>query len=131
MGGAFGFGISDQILSAYAFISENYQCEEDEIWLLGVSRGGKMIHCLHMTISVTIIIIIIAYAARSLAGMIYNVGLLPCKHITTALDEAYSLYRRKDRASHPHDPESLAFRAKYGCWHPDIRFLGCFDTVGK
>ncbi|CDS05385.1 hypothetical protein LRAMOSA07914 [Lichtheimia ramosa] len=111
LGGAFGFGISDQILSAYAFISENYQCEEDEIWLLGVSRG--------------------AYAARSLAGMIYNVGLLPCKHITTALDEAYSLYRRKDRASHPHDPESLAFRAKYGCWHPDIRFLGCFDTVGS
>lgn len=63
--------------------------------------------------------------------MIYNVGLLPCKHITTALDEAYSLYRRKDRASHPHDPESLAFRAKYDCWHPDIRFLGCFDTVGR
>ena len=40
LGGAFGLGISDQILTAYAFLSENYKGEQDEIWLLGASRGG-------------------------------------------------------------------------------------------
>ncbi|KAI7850965.1 hypothetical protein BDC45DRAFT_446224, partial [Circinella umbellata] len=111
LGGAFGLGISDQILTAYAFLSENYKGEQDEIWLLGASRGG--------------------YAARSLTGMIYNVGLLPCEHITVALDEAYSLYRRADKKSHPNNPEAIAFRHRYNCWEPDIKFMGCFDTVGS
>lgn len=40
LGGAFGFGITNQIQSAYKFICKNYQDENDEIWLLGFSRGG-------------------------------------------------------------------------------------------
>ncbi|KAI9270641.1 hypothetical protein BDA99DRAFT_502338 [Phascolomyces articulosus] len=111
LGGAYGLGISDQILTAYAFLSENYKGEQDEIWLFGASRGG--------------------YSARSLAGMIYNVGLLPCQYITVALDEAYNLYRRADRKSHPSDPEAVEFRRKYNCFEPEIRFLGCMDTVGS
>jgi uncharacterized protein (DUF2235 family) len=40
LGGAFGFGISNQIISAYKYICKNYQDENDEIWLIGFSRGG-------------------------------------------------------------------------------------------
>lgn len=74
--------------------------------------------------------IIIAYAARSLAGMIHNVGLLPCELISKKLRKAYALYRRRDRKSHPRDPGTVEFRRKYQCHEPTIRFLGCFDTVG-
>ncbi|KAI9494820.1 hypothetical protein BDB00DRAFT_871094 [Zychaea mexicana] len=87
LGGAFGLGISDQILQPYA--------------------------------------------ARSLAGMIHNVGLLPCEYVTVALHEAYDLYQRADRKSRPSDSEAVEFRRKYGCREPEIRFLGCFDTVGS
>lgn len=41
LGGMFGFGISDQIMSAYKFICNLYRNENDEIWLIGFSRGGK------------------------------------------------------------------------------------------
>lgn len=40
LGGAFGVGITNQIQSAYKFICRNYRDENDEIWLLGFSRGG-------------------------------------------------------------------------------------------
>lgn len=63
--------------------------------------------------------------------MIYNVDLLPCEHITVALDEAYSFYRRTDKKSHPNSPEAVIFRHKYNCSESDIRFLGCLDTVAK
>lgn len=40
LGGMFGYGITDQIISAYQFICKNYRNENDEIWLIGFSRGG-------------------------------------------------------------------------------------------
>ncbi|KAI1354599.1 hypothetical protein F5Y01DRAFT_311799 [Xylaria sp. FL0043] len=54
-GGAFGTGISENIREAYAFICANY-VDGDEIVLLGFSRG--------------------AFTARSLGGMISDLGLL-------------------------------------------------------
>ncbi|KAI8375976.1 uncharacterized protein BYT42DRAFT_572960 [Radiomyces spectabilis] len=108
--GIFGLGISQQIIDAYVFLSENYRDENDEIWIIGYSRG--------------------AYAARSLAGMIYNVGLLPCKHAPEQISVAYRLYRNRDGDSGPKSAAALKFRTRYNCMDPKIRFLGCFDTVG-
>ncbi|KAH8664536.1 hypothetical protein BX600DRAFT_550556 [Xylariales sp. PMI_506] len=54
-GGAFGNGIAENIRAAYAFICANY-VDGDEIILVGFSRG--------------------AYTARSVAGMICDLGLL-------------------------------------------------------
>ncbi|KAK0646185.1 hypothetical protein B0T16DRAFT_510218 [Cercophora newfieldiana] len=54
-GGAFGLGISENIRSAYSFICANYR-NGDEIILIGFSRG--------------------AFTARSIAGMVENIGLL-------------------------------------------------------
>ncbi|KAH8658692.1 hypothetical protein BGZ60DRAFT_383301 [Tricladium varicosporioides] len=54
-GGALGKGISENIREAYSFIAANY-VQGDEIILIGFSRG--------------------AFTARSVAGMIDNIGLL-------------------------------------------------------
>lgn len=42
LGGFFGYGITNQIISAYQYISINYRNEKDQIWLIGFSRGGKI-----------------------------------------------------------------------------------------
>ncbi|KAI2642751.1 hypothetical protein GGS21DRAFT_190997 [Xylaria nigripes] len=55
IGGAFGIGIAENIREAYAFICANY-VDGDEIVLLGFSRG--------------------AFTARSIGGMISDLGLL-------------------------------------------------------
>lgn len=55
LGGAFGVGIAENIREAYSYICANY-VDGDEIVLLGFSRG--------------------AFTARSIAGMIANLGLL-------------------------------------------------------
>ena len=52
-GGAFGWGISKNIIDGYEFICSNY-VPGDKVFLFGFSRG--------------------AYTARSLAGLIYNMG---------------------------------------------------------
>src|SRR5688572_21562459 len=48
-GGTFGMGVSDQVLSAYLWLTENY-LPEDDIFLFGFSRG--------------------AFAVRALVGMV-------------------------------------------------------------
>ncbi|KAI1393684.1 uncharacterized protein F4822DRAFT_424147 [Hypoxylon trugodes] len=55
MGGAFGIGIAENIREAYAYICANY-VDGDEIILIGFSRG--------------------AFTARSIGGMISDLGLL-------------------------------------------------------
>ena len=55
LGGAFGFGLFDNMRSGYRFLALNYD-PGDEIFVFGFSRG--------------------AYTARSLVGMIGRVGLL-------------------------------------------------------
>ncbi|KAI7904472.1 uncharacterized protein BX663DRAFT_505140 [Cokeromyces recurvatus] len=109
LGGMFGYGISKQIISAYKFICRNYRDERDEIWLLGFSRG--------------------AYAVRSLAGMMYNVGLLPPTK-TSKSKRAYRIYRHRRGLGLPTSIISTHFREENGCRTPSIHFLGCFDTVG-
>ncbi|KAI8370962.1 hypothetical protein BD560DRAFT_329382 [Blakeslea trispora] len=109
LSGLFGYGISRQILSAYRFICKNYRDNNDQIWLVGFSRG--------------------AFAVRSLTGMIYNVGLLPEYRLSKA-DAAYGLYRKKGETSRPSRALSLAFRKTNSCRSAEVHFIGCFDTVG-
>ncbi|HEY9610420.1 DUF2235 domain-containing protein [Allocoleopsis sp.] len=105
-GGAFGRGIDDHIQDAYRFLCLNY-VDGDEIYLFGFSRG--------------------AYTVRSLAGLIYNSGLLRRYHIRQ-VPKAYDLYT--SRGSKPGDQECIEFRQKYGDRVP-ITLLGCWDTVGS
>lgn len=109
LGGAFGFGLSQNVISSYRFLAQNYE-PGDEIFIVGFSRG--------------------AYTARSLAGMIGRVGLLTERALVEErLRDAVRLYQRKQ-------PDEGAFGASVGefshdhCHPAKIRFLGVFDTVG-
>ncbi|RCH86545.1 hypothetical protein CU098_007543 [Rhizopus stolonifer] len=109
LGGLFGYGISKQIKSAYSYLCRNYRDERDEIWLIGFSRG--------------------AYAARSLTGMIYHVGLLPQTELSR-VEQAYQMYRDQGTRECYDEMNPDVFRERNHCQMPSIHFLGCFDTVG-
>lgn len=106
LGGAFGWGIDQNIQDAYRFLCLNY-IEGDEIYLFGFSRG--------------------AYTVRSLVGLIAYSGLLSRPNIRKT-PEAYKIYRRRD--IDPIHPEAQGFRQTYGERVP-IMLLGCWDTVGS
>lgn len=117
LGGAMGKGIDQNIEDAYRFLCLNY-VPGDEIYLFGFSRG--------------------AYTVRSLAGMIYNSGLLSRLNICKA-PVAYEKYRSYLKPDHP---EMVKFRQDFGVEDPQykddpefkkrvpITLLGCWDTVG-
>lgn len=107
-GGAFGYGISDKIKEAYSFIVSNFE-SGDKIYLFGFSRG--------------------AYTARSIAGLIRNVGILR-RNYMHLIDLAFDHYRNKAPTWAPDGAEAIAFRQAYS--HPDksIEFIGVWDTVG-
>lgn len=107
-GGAFGWGIDKDILDAYRFLCFNYQAS-DQIYLFGFSRG--------------------AYTVRSLAGLIYNVGLLKPQYIRKTPD-AYDLYRQRSQETSPSSPSAKILRQQYS-QEVDITLLGCWDTVGS
>jgi uncharacterized protein (DUF2235 family) len=109
LGGAFGFGISENIKDAYAFIVSNYEVG-DEIYLFGFSRG--------------------AYTARSIAGLIHNLGILNRFNLPY-VSIAYKHYKDKIVPWKPGGEESKKFREQYCHPYPTkIRFLGVWDTVG-
>lgn len=111
-GGAFGWGIDQNIQDAYRFLCLNYD-RGDEIYLFGFSRG--------------------AYSVRSLAGLLAYSGLLTRNNIRMA-PEAYNLYRRRDINSR--HPDAIQFRSEYSFGEErlgnrvPIKLLGCWDTVG-
>ncbi len=107
-GGAFGEGISHVIQNAYRFLCLNYD-PKDEIYLFGFSRG--------------------AYTVRSLAGLIYNCGLLNRSHIRKT-PQAYELYRDRTKETNYNSERAKNFRNQYS-QEVDITFLGCWDTVGS
>jgi uncharacterized protein (DUF2235 family) len=107
LGGAFGWGIKRKILDAYRFLIASYE-PGDEIFFLGFSRG--------------------AYTVRSVFGLIRNSGLLK-PEFANKVEDAYSLYRRRDDASHPDAVESELFRRSYST-EPRAKFMGVWDTVG-
>ena len=106
-GGAFGYGLSENIRQAYRYLVDRYETG-DEIFLFGFSRG--------------------AYTARSTAGFIRKCGLLKREH-AGRIDEAYDFYSRRDDASHPTGDEAQTFRRLYA-HEIHIKFVGVWDTVG-
>ncbi len=111
LGGAFGFGLFDNVRTGYRFLALNYD-PGDEVFVFGFSRG--------------------AYTARSLVGMIGRVGLLTRESlIADHLPEAVARYRRKRPDRHSfHGTSDQRFKQVHS--HPDVQvtFLGVFDTVG-
>jgi uncharacterized protein (DUF2235 family) len=110
LGGAFGLGLSANIVNAYRFLALNYK-PGDEVFVFGFSRG--------------------AYTARSLCGMIGRVGLLTREALVAdQLDEAVKRYKAGADGADAFEVSPADFKTRY-C-HPDatVRLLGVFDTVG-
>lgn len=108
LGGAFGQGLMASVAAAYRFLVFTW-APGDEIHLFGFSRG--------------------AYTARSLAGLIRNVGILP-RRAAAHIPAAIALYQARRPEGHPNGPEARAFRAHHGAAETDIAYLGVWDTVG-
>lgn len=107
-GGAFGFGLSENVLAVYRFLVETFD-PGDELFFFGFSRG--------------------AYTARSTVGLVRNCGILRREH-AGRIDEAYELYRSKRSADRPRGDDAASFRDRHS--HTTrIRFVGAWDTVGS
>lgn len=107
-GGAFGVGLSRNVLHSYEFLVDRYE-PGDELFFFGFSRG--------------------AFTARSLAGLVRNSGILRREH-RDMVNDAYRLYRSRKPGDAPSEHAAEEFRGKYS--HPDaeIAFIGVWDTVG-
>lgn len=105
IGGAFGAGLEDKLITAYRFLCGNYQTG-DRIFVFGFSRG--------------------AFTARSLCGLIEQVGILRRDYVN-AESIAILQYRLKDA-----DPQALADFREGRCVdsRTPITYLGVWDTVG-
>ncbi|WP_169568170.1 DUF2235 domain-containing protein [Sneathiella limimaris] len=109
MGGVSGEGIDKNIQDCYRFIVHNYD-PGDELFFFGFSRG--------------------AYTVRSLTGFIRNCGLLKREH-AIRIPEAYALYRKRTKSSHPDEDMAKQFRADYSVANKTpVKFVGAWDTVG-
>ncbi|MFE1441966.1 DUF2235 domain-containing protein [Streptomyces sp. NPDC058739] len=104
-GGAFGVGLSRNVVDAYRFLVETYE-PDDELFLFGFSRG--------------------AFTARSLSGLVRNCGILRRDH-ADRIPDAWGLYR--SRVESPNGAASTLFRRSYAR-ETEIRFIGVWDTVG-
>jgi uncharacterized protein (DUF2235 family) len=108
-GGAFGYGLSRNVLDCYRFLVEHYE-PGDELYFFGFSRG--------------------AYTARSIVGFIRNCGILRPEH-RDRIDEAYRLYRSRADRHKPSAIQARTFRRTYA--HEDetpVELVGVWDTVG-
>jgi len=102
---ASGLGINNSIASGYKTLSQRYR-PGDKIFLLGFSRG--------------------AYAVRSIAGMIAEMGLLRHDVVTSSrVNRALRFYQEDTLSS-----QGLDFKSKYGHRQPvRIEMIGVWDTV--
>ncbi|MET7732949.1 DUF2235 domain-containing protein [Streptomyces sp. NPDC005402] len=105
-GGAFGLGLSRNVLDAYRFLIQTYE-PGDSLYLFGFSRG--------------------AFTARSLAGLVRNCGILR-REQADRIDEAWALYRSRTKS--PTSVAATLFRQAYA-HETEIRFVGVWDTVGS
>ncbi|KXN83389.1 hypothetical protein AN958_01526 [Leucoagaricus sp. SymC.cos] len=97
------WNLDAHVMGGYEFLMQNY-IEGDKICIFGFSRG--------------------AYTARSLAGMLRKVGLLPSDNIQQ-VPFAYKMYTRVD---HIGWEQSNGFKKAF-CTNVTIDFLGVWDTV--
>ncbi|KAF8157844.1 hypothetical protein B0H34DRAFT_844310 [Crassisporium funariophilum] len=102
---AVAWNLDAHIMGGYEFLMQNYRAK-DRICIFGFSRG--------------------AYTARSLAGMIHKVGLLPtCNHQQVPF--AYKMYTQSDDHGWR---QSNAFKKAFSI-DVDIEFVGVWDTVSS
>ncbi len=114
-GGIEGYGIDQEIIDAYSWLSEAFE-PADEIFIFGFSRG--------------------AYTARSLSGLIAKCGVLrPGSPLS--IEQLYARYQRHtDRTifelADGEPPTDLEERwiLKY-CEPTKIKMVGVWDTVGS
>ncbi|KAI4528359.1 hypothetical protein K525DRAFT_230961 [Schizophyllum commune Loenen D] len=97
------WNLDSHVMHAYEFLMQNYTVG-DSICLFGFSRG--------------------AYTARSLAGMIHKVGLLPADN-WQQVPFAYKMYTRADEIGWK---QSNAFKKAFSR-DVSIQFVGVWDTV--
>lgn len=107
-GGAFGYGLSRDVLETYDYLVENYE-PGDKLFFFGFSRG--------------------AFTARSTAGLIHNSGILRSTE-RHRMGEAFALYRDNGAATKPRGVEATLFRRSHS-HEPRIHFIGVWDTVGS
>lgn len=100
----FGRGINRQIRRAYGYLASRYR-PGDRIFFIGYSRG--------------------AYAVRSLAGVIDQVGLLKAKHATER--NIRNIYRHYECT--PGSKAARAFAARTCHEQVEIEMIGVWDTV--
>lgn len=117
IGGGFGKGTTSRIKAAYRFLCKHYSKKRgDRVFLFGFSRG--------------------AFAARSLAGFISQVGLLLSNHLDE-LENAYEIYESGANSKHARLANKLekltGLRAvsQDGEYFLPIHFLGVWDTVAS
>ncbi|TFK61202.1 hypothetical protein BDN72DRAFT_828458 [Pluteus cervinus] len=102
---AIAWNLDAHVMEGYEFLMQNYTAG-DRICIFGFSRG--------------------AYTARSLAGMIHKVGLLPaCNHQQVPF--AYKMYTTEDEVGWQ---QSNAFKKAFSI-DVDIEFVGVWDTVNS
>ncbi|KAF8323207.1 hypothetical protein DL93DRAFT_654962 [Clavulina sp. PMI_390] len=92
------FSLGGHVMSGYRFLMDNW-LEGDRICLFGFSRG--------------------AYTARALAGMLFQIGLLP-KGMEEEVPFAYAIYRKQQA--------SAQYKRDFART-VNIEFIGVFDTV--
>lgn len=103
--GMTGTGITHNILDAYQFISEHYECG-DQLFFFGFSRGATTV--------------------RSLAGFVALFGILPHSRPDLA-KRAYAIYR--DASPERRRDDRKAFLERNGTTFCNIKFVGVWDTV--
>ena len=110
LGGAFGFGLFNNMLAGYRFLAQNYE-PGDEIFVFGFSRG--------------------AFTARSLVGMIGYVGLITkLALVHDKLSPARDFYKSRKRDDDDRPQDLLEFRKDHCHASTPVTFVGVFDTVG-
>ena len=98
-----GRGINRQIRRAYGYLASRYR-PGDKIYLIGYSRG--------------------AYAVRSLAGVIDQVGLLKAEHATVRnIRTAYRHYQGEGSKASTHFSQAFCHETA------DIEMIGVWETV--
>lgn len=105
---ATGAGLDDNILDAYRFLVQNYEGEDDRIFLFGFSRG--------------------AYTVRALAGFIEMIGLLPPDQLNIC-DYALTAYKQASEKNDFH--LAWDFARTTGARRATIHFMGVWDTVAS
>ena len=125
LGGTMGHGLLANVIEAYQHLVFLYE-PDDEIYIFGFSRG--------------------AFTARSLAGLIYQAGILD-RDSLHLLPDTIETYRKGAKTKSPErvafraqacsravtTPEDLAYRQSHGMAaapYVNLNYIGVWDTVG-